>query len=74
MHAVALATIGADDLSNVRSSIHTSLWPMKLVLWGLAHVVTLFMPSSFFLDFGWIALVAGVFFLIVQVDASNLCT
>lgn len=43
------------------------MWGIKTILWLLAHIVPLFMPSAFFLDFGWLALVAGVFFLVVQI-------
>ena len=65
--ALALATIGADDLENPRSFFHTGAWPVKIIIWFLLHLSTVFMPTAFFLDFGWLALVSGIFFLIVQI-------
>eukprot|EP00284_Hemiselmis_tepida_P009156 CAMPEP_0174931168 /NCGR_PEP_ID=MMETSP1355-20121228/32513_1 /TAXON_ID=464990 /ORGANISM="Hemiselmis tepida, Strain CCMP443" /LENGTH=493 /DNA_ID=CAMNT_0016177503 /DNA_START=76 /DNA_END=1557 /DNA_ORIENTATION=- len=65
--ALALACIGADDLENPRSVFHTGAWGVKTLVWGLAHVATLFMPSALFLDFGWVALAFGVLFLMVQI-------
>lgn len=65
--ALALATIGADDLENPRSVFHTGAWPIKVIIWFLLHASTIFMPSAFFLDFGWLALFSGVSFLIVQI-------
>jgi len=64
---LAFACIGADDLENPRSVFHTGAWGVKTLVWGLAHLSTLFMPSTFFLDFGWLALACGVLFLMVQI-------
>lgn len=36
-------------------------------MWLVLHLIVFFIPSSFFLGFGWVALVASIFFLLVQI-------
>mmetsp|Transcript_4846 Transcript_4846/g.11681 ORF Transcript_4846/g.11681 Transcript_4846/m.11681 type:complete len:467 (-) Transcript_4846:948-2348(-) len=64
---LGLLTIGASDFSNPRVQLHTALWPMKMGMWLVLHLIVFFIPSSFFLGFGWVALVASIFFLLVQI-------
>eukprot|EP00286_Rhodomonas_abbreviata_P019797 CAMPEP_0181309496 /NCGR_PEP_ID=MMETSP1101-20121128/12044_1 /TAXON_ID=46948 /ORGANISM="Rhodomonas abbreviata, Strain Caron Lab Isolate" /LENGTH=424 /DNA_ID=CAMNT_0023415983 /DNA_START=228 /DNA_END=1502 /DNA_ORIENTATION=- len=64
---LALFTIGASDYSNPRVMLHSGLWPVKLGMWLLLHVMVFFISSSFFLAFGWVALIASVFFLLIQI-------
>jgi len=64
---LGLLTIGASDFSNPRLQLHTALWPIKLAMWLILHLIVFFIPSSFFLGFGWFALVASVLFLLVQI-------
>ena len=46
---IALFTIGASDYSNPRIMVHTALWPIKLLIWVVLHLVVFFIPSQFFL-------------------------
>lgn len=64
---LSIFTIGASDYSNPRIMVHTALWPIKMVLWILLHLIVFFIPSSFFLGFGWVAFILGILFLIVQI-------
>lgn len=64
--SIALLTIGASDFSNPRVMVHTALWPAKIVYWVVLHLVVFFIPSTFFLGFGWIAFILGILFLLVQ--------
>ena len=64
---LALFTIGADDYSNPRIAIHTAMWPVKMLVWTVMHAAVFFMPASFFLGFGWLALALGILFLFVQI-------
>jgi hypothetical protein len=63
---IALFTIGASDYSNPRIMVHTALWPIKILIWVVLHLIVFFIPSQFFLGFGWLAFVCGILFLIVQ--------
>lgn len=60
------ATIGANDFSNPRIIVHTGVWPIKIAVWLLLHLVPFCMPSSFFIGYGWVAFAAGILFLLVQ--------
>ena len=64
--SISLLTIGANDYSNPRIMIHTALWPIKALYWIVLHLIVFFIPASFFLGFGWLALIFGCLFLVVQ--------
>jgi len=64
---LSIFTIGASDYSNPRIMVHTALWPIKMLLWVVLHLIVFFIPSQFFLGFGWVAFVLGILFLIVQI-------
>lgn len=64
---LALCTWGVNDYSNPRHYVHTGLWPIKIVLWLVLHLVVFFVPSAFFLSFGWVAFAFGVIFELVQI-------
>lgn len=64
---LGMFTMGANDFSNPRIHIHTALWPLKIGFWLLMHLAVLFMPSEFFLGFGWFALVGAIFFTLIQI-------
>eukprot|EP00292_Cryptomonas_paramecium_P009168 CAMPEP_0113716342 /NCGR_PEP_ID=MMETSP0038_2-20120614/33840_1 /TAXON_ID=2898 /ORGANISM="Cryptomonas paramecium" /LENGTH=250 /DNA_ID=CAMNT_0000643861 /DNA_START=348 /DNA_END=1097 /DNA_ORIENTATION=+ /assembly_acc=CAM_ASM_000170 len=64
---LALLTYGAKDHSNPRVLIHTGLWPLKIILWLGLHLMTLFIPSSTFLNYKWAVIVLAVIFLLVQI-------
>ena len=38
-----------------------------MLLWVVLHLIVFFIPSQFFLGFGWVAFVLGILFLIVQI-------
>jgi len=64
---LGLPTIGVNDYSNPRVAFHTALWPIKLAWWAILHFIVFLIPSSFFLGFGWLALIFGILFILVQI-------
>jgi hypothetical protein len=75
---IALFTIGASDYSNPRIMVHTALWPIKILIWVVLHLIVFFIPSQFFLvtsadaslfparPMSWFARIAGA-------DSCALC-
>jgi len=58
--------LGVRTVSDFRNSIQNGFWLVKLVLMVLAIVGTFFIPNSFFVVYGWVALVVSGFFIVVQ--------
>ena len=64
---LGVLTIGANNFSDSRVLLHTGLWPVKILLWVVLHLVAFFIPSSTFMEYKWAVLVFAVLFLLLQI-------
>ncbi|EGD72732.1 hypothetical protein PTSG_04461 [Salpingoeca rosetta] len=66
-HALmALILIGVKSSRDPRAAIHKGFWPVKLLLLIALATGAFFIPNGVFMDLGWVALVCGFLFIIVQ--------
>jgi hypothetical protein len=58
--------IGVKNEGDVRVKFQDGFWPLKLIGLVALCVASFFIPNKFFEIYGWIALVASGFFIIIQ--------
>jgi len=58
--------IGVKSMSDVRVKIQDGFWLIKFLILGALIVAAFFIPNQFFEVYGWFALIASGFFILIQ--------
>lgn len=63
---LSFATIGVKDKDECRAQIHSDWYSIKFLLLTFLAVVSFWIPNSFFIGYGWVALIGAGIFVILQ--------
>ena len=63
---LSLSTIGVKDKGECRAQIHSDWYSLKFLLLTFLAVVAFWIPNSFFIAYGWIALIGAGIFVLLQ--------